>query len=226
MQTIGRIVGHLLEADAAGAGPAICNLDGADHEYLALMTAPAAASQGIVLVAADDLGFGDLDEPGQGAAVAGHHAAPQLGTQQPGRFVGAEAELALQLQRRDAVGMGSHQIGGPEPQGQRQLGVVHDSAGGDRGLLAAMGAFPGPCLGLQRPGFAPAASGADKTLWPARREKIFDASRLIRKAALKLNQGVRKIRHGGSSGELMFAICSIINRRFSPPLMVVPDARG
>ena len=66
MQAIGRIVGHLLQADAAGAGPAICNLDGADHEYLALMAAPAAAGQGIVLAAAHDLGFVDLDEPGQG----------------------------------------------------------------------------------------------------------------------------------------------------------------
>src|SRR3954463_1502067 len=37
MQTTGRIVGHLLEADATGAGPAILDLDGADHGYLAVM---------------------------------------------------------------------------------------------------------------------------------------------------------------------------------------------
>src|SRR3954447_6992870 len=68
MQTTGRIVGHLLETDAtgAGSGPAVRDLDGADHKYLALMAAPAAAGQGIVLAAADDLGFVDLDEPGQG----------------------------------------------------------------------------------------------------------------------------------------------------------------
>ena len=95
MQTIGRIVGHLLEADATGA---VSDLDGADHENFALMAAPAAAGQRIVLAAADDLGFVDFDEPGQGAAVTGHHAAPQFGTQQPSRFVRAEAELALQLQ--------------------------------------------------------------------------------------------------------------------------------
>src|SRR3954452_11615593 len=111
MQATGRIVGHLLQADATGAGPAVRDLDGADHEYLSLMATPATASQGIVLAAADDLGFVDLDEAGERAAVAGHHAAPQFGTQQPGRFVRAEAELALQLQRRDAVGMGGHQIG-------------------------------------------------------------------------------------------------------------------
>src|SRR3954464_3278742 len=104
MQTTGRIVGHLLQADATGG--AVRDLDGADQEYLALMAAPTAAGQGVVLAAADDLGFVDLDEPGQGAAIAGHHAAPKLGTQQQSRFVGAEAELALQLQRRDAVGVG------------------------------------------------------------------------------------------------------------------------
>src|SRR5215212_12201303 len=36
MQTLGRIVGHLLEADATGAGPIVRDLDGADQEYLAL----------------------------------------------------------------------------------------------------------------------------------------------------------------------------------------------
>src|SRR3954453_957748 len=36
MQTIGRIVGHLLETDASGAGPgpATLDLDGADHQHL------------------------------------------------------------------------------------------------------------------------------------------------------------------------------------------------
>src|SRR5215213_6029867 len=101
---------------------------------------------------------------------------------------------------------------------------MHDGAGGHRGLLAAMGAFPGPCLGLQRPGFARAASGADKALRPTRREQISDASRLIREAALELDQRVRKIGHVGSPGELKFSICSSISRRFSPPLMVAPDA--
>src|SRR3954453_19626370 len=68
-----------------GAGLAVRDLDGADHEDLALIAAPAAASQGIVLAAADNLGFVDLNEPGKAAAVAGHHAASQFSTQQPGR---------------------------------------------------------------------------------------------------------------------------------------------
>jgi hypothetical protein len=84
------------------------------------MTAPAAARQGIVLAAR----FRRLDETVQRAAAVGHHAAPRFDAQQPRRFMGAEAELALRLQRRDSVGMGAHQIGGPKPQGQRQLRAV------------------------------------------------------------------------------------------------------
>jgi hypothetical protein len=51
------------------------------------MAASTAAGQRIVFAAADDLGFVDLDEPGQRAAVAGHHAASQFGTQQPVEWV-------------------------------------------------------------------------------------------------------------------------------------------
>src|SRR5215207_611490 len=40
MQAIGQIVGHLLQADATGAGPTVRDLDGGDHEHLALMAAP------------------------------------------------------------------------------------------------------------------------------------------------------------------------------------------
>ncbi len=93
--------------------------------------------------------------------------------------------------------MGGHQIGRPEPSGQRQLGVVHDRAGGHRGLLAAAGAFPGPRLGLQLPRFALAASRADKAVRPARREEVGDTGRLIREAALELDQGAGKIDHSG-----------------------------
>ena len=161
------------------------------------MAAPAAAGQRIVLAAAGDLGFVDLDQAGERAAAGRHHAAAQLGTEQPRGLVGAEVELALQLQSRDAVGTSGHQIGRPEPGGQRQLGVVHDGPGGDRSLLAAASAFPGPRLGLQFPGFALAAVWADEALGPAGREQVSHAGRLIREALLPLDQGTGKIGHLG-----------------------------
>ena len=119
MQAVGRVVGHLGEADAAGSSPAVLDLDGADDQHLALMAASAAAGERVMLAAAGDFGFVDLDQAGERAAAGRHHAAAQLGADQPRRLVGAEGELALQLQRRDAVGMGRHQIGRPEPGGQR-----------------------------------------------------------------------------------------------------------
>jgi hypothetical protein len=149
-----------------------------------LMAAPAAAGQRIVLAAAGDLGFVDLDQASEWVAVGRDHAAAQLGAEQPRGLVGAEVELALQLQNRDAVGMGGHQIGRPEPGGQRQLGVVHDGPGGDRGLLVAASAlFPGPGLGLQFPGFTDAAVWAHKTFRPARREQVSHTGRLHPRSA-------------------------------------------
>ena len=146
MQAVGRVVRHLGEADAAGAGPAVRHLDGADEKELALVAAPAAAGEGIMLAAAGDFAHVDFDQAGERGAARRHHAAAQLGAQQPSALVGAEGELTLQLQSRDPVGMGGHQIGRPEPGGQRQLGVMHDGAGGDRGLLAAAGTLPKPAF--------------------------------------------------------------------------------
>ena len=173
-----------------------------------MTAAPAAAGERVVLAAAGDLGLVDLDEPGQRAAAGRHHAAAQLGADQPGRLVRAQGELALQLQGRDAVGVGRHQIGRPEPGGQRQLGVVHNGAGGDRGLFTAACAFPGPGFGLQLPGFGFAAAGADEAVRPARCGEIGNAGRLIREALLEFDQRAGKIGHRGLSAGAKFVICS------------------
>ena len=100
------------------------------------------------------------------------------------------------------IGVGSHQIGGPEPGGQRQLGVMHDGSGRDRGLATAAGALKGPSLGFQPPGFATTAARADKPVRPARRGKVFSARRLIAKALLEFDQGAGKVGHRGSRGQL------------------------
>ena len=165
------------------------------------MAAPAAASDRIVFAAASDFGFINLDEAGKRAAARGEHAAAQLGADQPRRLVGAEGELALQLQSRDAVGVGGHQISGPEPRGQRQRGVLHDGSGSDRGLATAAGALIGPGLGFQPPGFAATASRADKPVGPARRCKVLSAGGLIAEALLEFDQGAGKVGHRGSRGQ-------------------------
>ena len=86
----------------------------------------------------------------------------------------------------------------PEPSGQRQLGMVDDGPGGHRGLSAAAGAFPGARLGSRFPGFGRATARADKALRPTRGKQVCHAGGFIREVALKLDQGVWKIGHGGS----------------------------
>src|ERR1700724_2076946 len=75
----GRVISDLAEADAAGATPAVLDLDGADDQHFALMAAPATAGDRIIFAAARDLGFIHLDEAGQAAAARSERAAAQLG---------------------------------------------------------------------------------------------------------------------------------------------------
>ena len=170
VQAVGRIVGAPAETDAAGSGPAVLHLDGADDQHFPLMAASAAAGERVMLAAAGGLRLVDLDQTGEQAAAGGQHAGAQLGAQQPSALVRTSTSWhCCRLQRQEFVGMGRHQIGRPEPSGQRQLGVMHDGAGGDRGPCTAAGAWPGPRLGLQLPRLGLAAAGADKALGPAER---------------------------------------------------------
>ena len=51
----GRVIGHLAQADAAGAEAAVFDLDGADDQHFALMAAPATAGNRVVFLS--DLHF-------------------------------------------------------------------------------------------------------------------------------------------------------------------------
>ena len=112
----------------------------------ALMATPATARDRVVFAAARDFGFINLDEAGQRATAGREHAAASW-RRSATPSCRSRSELALQLQSRDAVGVGCHQIS--RPGGQWQFGVMHDGSGGDRGLATAAGAFIGPGLGLQ-----------------------------------------------------------------------------
>jgi hypothetical protein len=101
----------------------------------------------------------------------------------------------------------SHQIGRPEPGGQRQLGMVHQGAGGHRGLPVAAGAFLGPRFGVHAQALPLPQAGAQKAVGPARLEQEFDARRLIREALLKFNQGAGKRFHTSPRNHV-FDFCS------------------
>lgn len=75
----------------------------------------------------------NFDDALQRIAVRIDHRAPQFLLQQPRRVIG-DPQLPLQLSRRHAIGMRGHQMRGPEPGRQRQLGSVHQSTGRSRGM--------------------------------------------------------------------------------------------
>src|SRR6516164_8474041 len=114
-------------------------------------------------------------------------------------------------------------IGGPEPSGQRQLGVVHDRPGGHRGLTTAAGAFPCPRFGLQFPCLARAAAGADEALRPARRKEILGARLFIRKTLLELDQRAGKIAHGSLPKRAHVRYLFYPYSLAVPPLIALPE---
>ena len=172
--------------------PAIVDFDRAGDQHLADPAAAGGQDDRVVLGAERDDRLIGLDQAAERGARRVDHGAAQLGAQHPGGAVRAQAELVLQLQRRNAVGVRRHQKRGPEPHRQRQLAGVHDRAGGHRGLPSAAGALIGEGLGLQQPGAAFAATRADKPLWPTTLEKVLRTRAFGRKAPLKLKQRSRK----------------------------------
>lgn len=228
VQAAGGEVRDLRQAYAAWAaiGAAVADLDGAGDEQLALVAAAAAAGRRVVLGAAGDRGLVDLDQAGQGRALGRDHGAAQLGTQQPGALVGAEAELLLDLQGRDAVGVGGHQVGGPEPDGERQLGAVHHGAGRHRGLPVAVGALVGVRLGRQCPASGAAAGRAHEALRPAHLPQVRGTGCLIGKAPLELQQRAGKVGHRGALRGRDVRVMFYHEPHTASPHLVAPELWG
>ena len=121
-------------AELQESGPVLVVQRHRSHErHLALRAAPGLAAGAL----ATEVGVVDLHGPFEPmAALAPSHRAIDLLVQQPSGGV-AHAELALERQRRQArLGL-ADQIDGQEPGGQRQLGVLHQAARGQRGLVPA-----------------------------------------------------------------------------------------
>ena len=102
---------------------AIDHLDGPDDEDFAGI----AGLEECIAFTEGNFRLIDFDDPLQWFAIWIDHRSSQLLRQQPGGLVG-DAELVLQLSRRHAVGMRRHEMCGPEPCRQRQLGTMHRRA--------------------------------------------------------------------------------------------------
>ena len=164
-------------------GVAFDHLDGAYDEDFSRI----AALEGSIAFAEGDFRLIDFNDAFQRFAIRIEHRAPELLRQQPSGLVG-DAKLVLQLQRRHAVGMGRHEMSGPEPRRQRQPGSMHRRAGGDRSLASAIEAFIQAWPALQRGKAAFAASRTNKTIRPAPLEHEGSATRFVREGLLELGK--------------------------------------
>ncbi len=194
----GGIVGDHGEANATGTrveifgvfaarfglvGVAFDHLDGAyDEDFSSI-----AALEGVIAFPEGDFRLIDFNHALQRLPVWIEHRAPELLRQQPSGLVG-DAKLVLQLQRRHAVGMGRHEMRGPEPRRQRQSGSMHRRAGGDRSLPPTIEAFIQSRPALQRGKAAFAASRTDKTIRSASAEQEGSATRFVREGFLELGK--------------------------------------
>ena len=93
----------------------------------------------------------------------------------------SDAQLGLELQRGDAVGVRGHEVGGHEPGHGRQVGAVHHRPGRHRGLAPAVRALPPAAVAFQLPAFRAAAGRAREALAPAQLREVPGAGVFIRK---------------------------------------------
>ena len=193
----------------------------AGNEHLALRAAALTASGRVVLMAQSDLGLVNFDDVLEKASLGIDHGTAQLRQEQPGALVAAQAQLGLQLQGGDPVGVAGHDMDRREPGLQRQMAAMHDRACGHGRLPPAGRALPGERLGLQQPSFRAATARADKAVRPPATRQIVGAGRIIWKSRLELGAGERAVmfpaaRHARTLSERV-AQCKRRSLHFVPP---------
>jgi hypothetical protein len=119
------------------------------------------------------------------------HGSPKLMEHHPGGFVTSNAKLALEQQCRDTPFIGGHQVGCPEPQGQRRLRIMKDGPRGQRDLMTTGGAFPA-FSSHQRVAVTVCAARTDEPLRPATLSQVFLAGLFGGVFNLKLAECRRK----------------------------------
>src|SRR6266851_339759 len=150
-------------------------------------------------------------DPGLGAANPGvvdfdlavkrlarriHRRSPELVQYHPSGFVTLKTKLVLEKQRRDASLAGRHQVGRPEPEGQRGLRIVKDCPRCQGHLVTTGGALPASSS-HQRVTTTVRASWALVALGPAARGQVLLAGLFAGELKLKLakSPGKGRTRH-------------------------------
>ena len=133
----------------------------------------------------------DLDFAPQRFASEVDHRSPKLMEYHPSGFVTSKPKLALEQQRRDTALVGGHQVGCPEPDGQRRLRIMNDGTRGQRDLVTTGGALPASSSN-QRVAVTVGAARTDEPLRPAAPSQVFLAGLFGGEFNLKLLKGRRK----------------------------------
>ncbi len=192
LQGLCRVVRDRLQPDTPG--PSIRQaFNGTSNENLALVVAPLATGRRVGLGAIDDQGLVDLDHALERLPVRIDHAAAELMEEEPSALVGADPELAHELQGGNAVGARRNQVRREEPRPQRQVRTVRDRAGRHRGLPAAAGALPVTGLALELPAMPMTVGWADEPFRPAFLSKPVGAGRIVREIGRELLQRRRSV---------------------------------
>ena len=175
------------QADAPRGLPALLHRDQDKCRSAPLeLSAPAEAS-----LDAADPGIVDLHLTPKRFARDIDHRSAELVKHHPGGFVAPKPELALEKQCRNTPLVGGHQIGCPEPKGQRGLGIVKDSARGQRDLVATSGTLPASSS-QQRVAASVGTSRTPITLGPAASGQVLLAGLLVGELELKLAERLWK----------------------------------
>jgi hypothetical protein len=133
----------------------------------------------------------DLDFAPKRLASEVDHRPPELMEHHPGGLVTSKPKLALDEQRRDTPLVGGHQVGSPEPEGQRCLCIVKHSPRGQGDLMTTGSAFPA-FSSSQRIAATVCAARTHEALRPAAPRQVFLAGLFGGVFDLKLAECLRK----------------------------------
>src|SRR5215218_6499357 len=183
-----RGIGQDAQAQTSRAAPANLNRDPDQRLVTARTTALTP------FIEATEIELVDLDLARQRLALGRDHRAPQLLQDQPRRLIARQAQLALELLRRDPRMVRGDQVRRPKPRAQRRARPVHHRPRRDRRLPATALALPDQPATVHRAGLITSTPGAHKPIGPPRCEQVLAAGLLGCKTLLEIHDRAREPR--------------------------------
>jgi hypothetical protein len=166
-------------------------LDRTNHGFFAFATGSFCALVPMAIaVLAADIGFVDFDDAHELAEVRVSKSGADTMAHIVRRRIGTKTHRAVNLQSRNSLLAGQHQIDDLEPRFERNVRVFEDGSDKHRKAvgraLAAIHALPFERHRLKFKNFLAAATWTAHTFWPAARDQIALARIVIREQFFKL----------------------------------------